>query len=198
MQTIIFDMYGVILKESKGNFIPYTYSHFPNTDKSFLVYQFTRAGLGEINSDEFLGSLGFTDTTLHMHDYIENHLTFDHDFLEFAEKYESRYNYALLSNDVFDWNKYILQYYGIQKYFLHSIVSADVHMRKPDRAIYEKTLSYIGVPGSNCTFIDNSVKNLRVAEEFGMNTILFNRDGESYDGKTVYSFRELDDMISAQ
>ena len=25
--TLIFDMYGVIIEESKGNFIPYTYNH---------------------------------------------------------------------------------------------------------------------------------------------------------------------------
>ena len=29
MKTLLLDMYGVILKESKGNFLPYTYAHFP-------------------------------------------------------------------------------------------------------------------------------------------------------------------------
>ena len=28
ISTILLDMYGVIIEESKGNFIPYTYEHF--------------------------------------------------------------------------------------------------------------------------------------------------------------------------
>jgi len=81
MKTIVFDMYGVIIKESKGNFIPYTYNHFPQTEhdritKAFRVDKlFTRAGNGEITSDEFLSALGYDDTRFHMRDYIENHLT---------------------------------------------------------------------------------------------------------------------------
>ena len=27
ISTILLDMYGVIIEESKGNFIPYTYAH---------------------------------------------------------------------------------------------------------------------------------------------------------------------------
>ncbi|HBR32409.1 MAG TPA: hypothetical protein DD733_10030, partial [Clostridiales bacterium] len=60
MKTIIFDMYGVIIKESKGNFIPYTYSQFDECDHEritnlFKVEKlFDKAGKGEINSFEFL------------------------------------------------------------------------------------------------------------------------------------------------
>jgi putative hydrolase of the HAD superfamily len=194
--TIIFDMYGVIIKESKGNFIPYTYSHFPGTDFNLLKALFTKAGLGEIDSDAFLKQLGFTDTVFHMHDYIENHLTMDNDFYSFAEKFEDKYDFALLSNDVLAWNQYILQHYDIAQYFPHGIVSAEVHARKPDKAIYDITLSRLGIPASACIFIDNSVANLLAASALGMDTVLFNRDNEAYDGKTVYSFSELDDLLS--
>lgn len=195
MRTIVFDMYGVIIKESKGNFIPYTYSHFPNTNISFLVTQFTDAGLGKIDSDELLKSLSFSDCSFHMRDYIENHLTIDSGFYAFAEKYQKAYEFVLLSNDVLAWNRYILEYYDIKKYFKHCIVSAEVHTRKPEKAIYEIALSRIGGPANECVFIDNSVKNLDVASEIGMNTVLFNRDGEIYDKNIVYSFQELDDML---
>lgn len=193
---IIFDMYGVILKESKGNFIPYTYSFFPETDKKFLVSLFSKAGLGEITSNEFLSGLGFSDTEFHMKDYIENHLTIDSGFYTFADKIKSSSSFTLLSNDVYEWNKYIMSYYGLNKYFSHRIVSADVHIRKPDKAIYEITLSRIGLPPNDCVFIDNSVRNLLTAREIGMDTILFNRDGEDYDGKIVNSFEELALMLN--
>ena len=194
---IIFDMYGVIIKESKGNFIPYTYTFFPDTDKKFLVSLFSKAGLGEITSNEFLSSLGFSDTEFHMKDYIENHLTIDSSFYKFADKINGSPNFALLSNDVLDWNKYIMSYYGLNKYFTHIIVSSDVHVRKPDKAIYEIALNKIGLPPNNCVFIDNSVRNLLTAWEIGMDTILFNRDGENYDGKIINSFNELAVMLNS-
>ena len=201
MKTIIFDMYGVIIKESKGNFIPYTFNHFP-TEKHELLTKlfrvdrlFTKAGNGEISSYEFLSQLGFADPVFHMRDYIENHLTMDEDFYDFAENFKSKYNYALLSNDVSDWSKYITEYYSLNKYLPMKIVSADVHCRKPDVKIFEIVLEALNVSAADCIFIDNSTENLKVAKSLGMDTILFNRDGEEYDGKIVYSFGELAEVL---
>jgi FMN phosphatase YigB (HAD superfamily) len=56
-------------------------------------------------------------------------------------------------------------------------------------------LEQLGLAADECIFIDNSVENLRTASSFGMDTILFNRDNEAYDGKTVYSFKELFQML---
>ena len=201
MKTIIFDMYGVIIKESKGNFIPYTFSHFPQSEheritKAFKVDKlFTRAGNGEISSDEFLSALGFENPQFHMRDYIENHLTMDEGFYAFAESMKGKYNYALLSNDVSDWSRYITEFYKLDEYLPIKIVSADVHCRKPEAKIFEIALENLRVPANDCIFVDNSVDNLRMASTFGMDTILFNRDNESYDGKIVYSFDELHEMV---
>jgi len=201
LKTIMFDMYGVILKESKGNFIPYTRNHFPESDherliKLFVVDNlFTKAGNGEITSDEFLTALGYKNPQFHMRDYIENHLTIDEGFYMLADKYREKYNYALLSNDVSAWSKYITEYYDLDKYFTHKIVSADVFCRKPERKIFEIALDKLAIPATDCIFIDNSVDNIKTAEGIGMDTILFNRDNEEYNGKTVYSFDELSDLL---
>ena len=201
MKTIIFDMYGVIIKESKGNFIPYTYNHFPVSEherirKAFKEDKlFTKAGNGEITSNEFLTLLGYENPKFHMCDYIENHLTIDREFFTFAERMKGRYNYALLSNDVSDWSKYITEYYNLNQYFSVKIISADVHCRKPEAKIYQIALERLGVSGDECIFIDNSVGNLHAASKFGIDVMLFNRDNEVYTGKTVYTFDELFRMI---
>lgn len=55
--TLIFDMYGVIIEESKGNFIPYTYNHFDESHYDQLIRQFkqeklfTKAGNGEYGGE---------------------------------------------------------------------------------------------------------------------------------------------------
>ena len=68
-------------------------------------------------------------------------------------------------------------------------------MRKPDKEIFIYTLNKLGCKPEQCIFVDNSVKNLLVAETMGIQTILFNRDGEEYDGKVVNDFEELGKML---
>ena len=57
-------------------------------------------------------------------------------------------------------------------------------------------LEKIGCKPQECIFVDNSVKNLLVAEKLGIQTILFNRDGEAYGGRFVNDFGELGTLCS--
>lgn len=202
--TILIDMYGVILEESKGRFIPYTFHCFEKAEHERLKRQFkeeqlfTRAGLGEFTSDEFLSMLGYDNPQYHMKDYIEKHLTLDSGFIPFAEKYYQQYDFVLLSNDVSQWSSYITEYHQLNKYFTGKIVSGDVRCRKPEEKIYELALERIGKRPKECLFIDNSVKNLEAAELLGIVPVLFNRDGEEYEGRIVNSFGELDRMLEKE
>ena len=199
--TIIFDMYGVIIEESKGNFIPYTYNHFDESEYERITRQFRveklfgKAGNGELSSDEFLSLLGFADTEFHMRDYIENHLTLDAGFISFAERFSGQYEFVLLSNDVSEWSAYITEFHGLDKYFKHKIVSGDVKCRKPERKIYELALERIGKKPEECLFVDNTAKNLLVAQELGIAAVLFDRDKEAYSGTKVNTFEELAHVI---
>ena len=199
--TILFDMYGVILEESKGNFIPYTFQHFGQEEHERLLRQFkqeqlfTKAGNGEITSNTFLTMLGYDNPEYHMRNYIENYLTLDNAFIPFAEKYQTQYEFVLLSNDVSEWSSYITDYYRLNQYFKDKIVSGDVKCRKPDKKIYKLALEKIQRAPSECYFIDNSVQNLKVAEELGISPILFNRDNEEYTGVIINSFEELENIL---
>ncbi len=196
-RILLLDMYGVIIKESKGYFIPYTYEHFPETeyDKITKIFRqdksFTKAQLGEITSDEFLGMFGYEDTKETMRDYLKNYLTLDEQFTDFAKKYSEQMEFNLLSNDVSEWSEFLTEYHQLNSYFSDKIVSGDVAMRKPDKNIFLHTIERLKCKPEDCIFVDNSVKNLLVAEEVGMQTVLFDRDGEEYDGIVVNDFREL-------
>ncbi len=202
--TLIFDMYGVIIEESKGNFIPYTYNHFDESEYERITRQFrveklfTKAGNGELGSDEFLSMLGYENPQFHMRDYIGNYLTLDAGFIPFAERFAGQYEFVLLSNDVSEWSAYITELHGLDKYFKHKIVSGDVKCRKPDRRIYELALERIGKKPEECLFIDNTAKNLLVAQELGIVPVLFNRDGEEYTGIIVNTFEELAKVIERE
>lgn len=197
-RSLLLDMYGVILKESKGYFVPYTFEHFEKKEYNRLTRQFrnenlfTKAGNGDLSSDEFLALLGYQNPTETMWDYLTNYLTLDSDFLRFAESSYENYDFVLISNDVREWSKYIFELYGLDKYFKKSIVSGAVHMRKPESRIFLHALEMIKKYPDECIFVDNSVRNLKVAEKIGIHTVLFNRDHEYYAGNIVNNFQELD------
>lgn len=194
---LLIDLYGVIIKESKGFFIPYTYAHFEPKEhdrltKAFREDQlFTKAGNGDLSSDEFLTLLGYPDPQETMRDYLDHFLTLDPDFVWFAERYHAQYDFVLLSNDVKEWNHYLFDRYGLHKYFRDRFVSGELHMRKPERRIFTYALSRLQCRPQECLFIDNSVTNLEAAQTVGMHTVLFNRDHEAYTGDMVNNFEEL-------
>ncbi len=200
-QILLLDMYGVIIKESKGYFIPYTFEHFDRSEHDRLTRAFreenlfTKAGNGESGSDEFLSLLGYSNPAETMRDYLTHFLTLDPEFLWFAERNYRRYDFVLLSNDVKEWSKYLFELHGLQKYFKETIVSGEIHMRKPENRIFVYAIEHLQCNPQECIFVDNSVQNLNAAQEAGINTVLFNRDNEVYCGNIVNSFQELDRFL---
>ena len=200
-KVLLIDMYGVIIKESKGYFIPYTFQHFPEAEydrltNAFKVERvFSKAQKGELSNEEFLGYLGYVKPKETMEDYLKNYLTLDEQFHDFVVAFADRMEMCLLSNDVAEWSEFLTEYHDMNPYFRDKVVSGEVHLRKPDKAIFECTLKKLQCEPGDCIFVDNSVKNLRVAEELGMTTILFNRDGEEYKGNVVNDFEELAELI---
>lgn len=225
------DMYGVIIEESKGNFIPYTLAHFPEAEHQRLIRAFrqeqlfTRAGNGEMDSEELLTRLGYEDPEGAMRDYLENWLTLDPEFKPFAERLSrkrdavsvqkmsgsclgntseeaaicggSGYDFVLLSNDVAQWNTCLMELHGLNRYFEDVIVSGQVHMRKPQESIFRYTLERLGCAAGECVFVDNSAANLRAAERLGIFTVHFNRDREAYEGCQVEDFWQLAKVLGA-
>lgn len=122
-------------------------------------------------------------------------LTMDKDFLDFANKIKGKYEIVLLSNDDSERSNNITAHYGIDKYFSNKIISSEVNCKKPELKIFDVTLERIGRKPSECIFVDWDIKNLLAAEEVGISTVLFNRNNENFDGMTVYSFKELFDII---
>ena len=202
-RVLLIDMYGVIIEESKGNFIPYTLAHFPEAEHQRLIRAFrqeqlfTRAGNGEMGSKEFLTRLGYADPEGAMRDYLENWLTLDPGFKPFAERLNRKEAaaFVLLSNDVAEWNTCLMELHGLDRYFEDVIVSGQVHMRKPQESIFRYTLDRLGCFAWECVFVDNSAANLRAAEKLGIQTVHFNRDGEDYEGLQVEDFRELAQVL---
>ncbi len=200
-KILLIDMYGVIIKESKGYFVPYTLQRFAVSEHDRMIriireeQSFTKAQQGELSGTEFLSYLGYDNPKETMEDYLKNYLTLDEGFVPFAEKFSKIYDLCLLSNDVLEWSEFLTEYHQINPYFKEKIVSGEVHMRKPNKEMFLYAIHKLGSTPEQCVFVDNSVSNLLVAKELGIQTILFNRDGVEYDGRVVNDFETLDKML---
>ncbi len=53
------------------------------------------------------------------------------------------------------------------------VISGEVRLVKPDKAIFELLLERIGRPAGECLFIDDHDRNIAAARELGFQTILF-------------------------
>ena len=112
-----------------------------------------------------------------------------------VQKAKEKYSLVLLSNDVSEWSEYITEFFGLNKYFSHKIVSGDIGLRKPDIRMFDTCLERIGATAAECIFVDNTAKNLVAAEETGISCVLFDRDGDHFEGASVVNFEELSSIL---
>lgn len=192
--TVILDLYGVVLCESRSSFIDYAKENDPNLDTETANALFQKAILGELSSEELLGALGIEEKDF-TEGFIKSRLSLNEGFTEFAEKVNGKYDLVLMTNNLAQWNDAILDHFGIKKYFKHIFVSSEMKCAKPSFDIFDRAMEIMGTAPQECIFVDNREKNLLAAEEVGLAPVLFEGENERYYGASVYNFKELADFI---
>jgi len=91
---------------------------------------------------------------------------------EFVKTLSEEYNVYLLSNQCADRTAHLREHNDLS-FFKETFFSSETRMfkSKPDTFLY--MLEQIGVKGENSLFIDNTRKWLYVAQEAGLNSLLF-------------------------
>jgi len=80
---------------------------------------------------------------------------------------------AVLTNNVREWDSAWRATLTPSEIFSVIVTSCDEGVRKPDRAIYERTLGYLSLPPSECLFVDDVRENCEAAQALGLEAILF-------------------------
>jgi putative hydrolase of the HAD superfamily len=88
---------------------------------------------------------------------------------------------AVLSNINFDTIRHLEAHQKWISRLGHKIFSCELHMMKPEKAIYEKCLSEVGCAPEECLFIDDLRANVQAADALGIHTILFKDSGKMMD-----------------
>ena len=95
--------------------------------------------------------------------------------------------FALLTNNVREWESAWRAMLPIDDLFEVVVDSAFVGMRKPEPEIYALTLERLGLPAAACAFVDDIELNVVAARDAGMHGIVY-RD-------TAQAVAELEAMI---
>jgi putative hydrolase of the HAD superfamily len=96
-------------------------------------------------------------------------------FCEFVKS--NGFGVYVLSNAHKSFYRYFPRYFDLE-FFDGVVVSADVHIVKPDVRIYEHLLSKFNLKAEECLFIDDRANNVDGAEKAGMQAVQFKNDFE--------------------
>ena len=78
------------------------------------------------------------------------------------------YRLAILSNHAHEWARRITKNLDLEGRCDPIIISEEVGLAKPDRAIYELILGKLGRNPEQCVFIDDKLKNIIAARDMGI------------------------------
>lgn len=92
---------------------------------------------------------------------------------EFLQKVKDKgYGVYILSNASLDFYNYFPKHYNLG-FFDGYVVSADVHIIKPDERIYRFLLDKYGLKAEECLFVDDREDNVQGAEKVGIKGFVF-------------------------
>ena len=191
MKAIVLDMYGVIVKQTGDDFVPYVRQTFPDLSVEEICTPWFKADIGELTSLEVWKAIGFQgDLEKIEKEYLDT-IELSDGFIDFIEKVKNKYKLAIISNDSSRWSKYLREKFDINKYFDVISISGDLKIQKPDDRIFLLTIEKLGVKAEDCVYVDDRSGNLNAAKKVGMTPVLLNSRNESYEGVVVDSFEEL-------
>ncbi len=80
---------------------------------------------------------------------------------------------ALLTNAGPDTRHTLIPRHGLDRWFRLVVISAEEEISKPDPAIYLRTCERLGLPPSDCLFVDDRQTNVEGARAAGLRAIRF-------------------------
>ena len=184
IKNIVFDLGGVLIELNFERALKaFKKAGFSNIEEQLQSFNregiFMQYELGNISSEEFRSairekaSVALTDCEI---DDMWNLILvgIPHEKLKLILELRSKYMVYLLSNtNKIHWdytcNK-AFTYHGfrVNDYFEETFLSFEMHMAKPDKAIFEKMLQDANLLPEETLFIDDSEANCKAAEEVGI------------------------------
>ena len=184
IKNIVFDLGGVLVDlDFKGAINGLQQAGFANVKEQLMAFDrdgiFQKFELGEMTAEEFRTAIRENSTVELTDEEVDNLwnamlLEIPREKLELILALRGKYMVYLLSNtNSIHWDyvcKNAFNYRGfrVKDYFEETFLSYEMHLAKPDKAIYEKVLQDANLLAEETLFIDDSEANCKAAEEVGI------------------------------
>ena len=184
IKNIVFDLGGVLVDlDFKAAINGLQKAGFANVKEQLQTLHqggiFQKFELGEMSADEFRTAIRENSTVELTDEEVDNLwnamlLEIPREKLELILDLRGKYMVYLLSNtNSIHWDyvcKNAFNYRGfrVNDYFEETFLSYEMHLVKPDKAIFEKVLQDANLLPEETLFIDDSEANCKAAEEVGI------------------------------
>ena len=102
----------------------------------------------------------------------------DLELMAFIRQIKTKFKSGMITNAWPGMRHFIEQEWDIADAFEDIVVSAEIHLVKPDPEIYELALDQLKVPAQEAVFIDDFIENIEGDENVGMTGIHFRSTAE--------------------
>jgi epoxide hydrolase-like predicted phosphatase len=143
-----------------------------------------RAQLGEISADEHwdnirrilgLDAAGISEFRRQFWEGDQ----LDVELVNTIRRLRRSYKTGLLSNAFSDLRQVVTSILQISDAFDEMVISAEIHLMKPDARIYQHALQRLGLAAQEAVFIDDMLRNVEGARSQGMNAIHFRQRSQA-------------------
>ncbi len=188
-------MYGVILKQTGDEFVPFVQRTFPDLMPDEIYAHWLEADIGAITSLEIWQRIGYQGDLERIEKEFLDSLEINDGFYAFASAARKQYKMAIISNDASQWSRYLRSKFDVDRYFDVISISGDLKIKKPDKRIFQLTIEKLGCKAEHCVYVDDRESYLKTADEIGMKPVLFNSRDIQYEGTVINSFAELAEIL---
>ena len=184
IRNIVFDLGGVLVDlDFKAAINGLQKAGFANVKEQLQAFDcegiFQKFELGEMTADEFRSAIRENSTVSLTDEEVDGLwnamlLEVPREKLELILHLRGKYMVYLLSNtNSIHWDyvcKNAFNYRGfrVNDYFEETFLSYEMHLAKPDKAIFEKVLEEANLLPEETLFIDDSEANCKAATEVGI------------------------------
>lgn len=186
IKNIVFDLGGVLVDlDFKSAINGLQKAGFANVKEQLQAFDregiFQKFEIGEMTADEFRTAIRENSTVTLTDDEVDALwnlmlLEIPREKLELILDLRGKYMVYLLSNtnsihwDYVCQNAFNYRGFRVNDYFEETFLSFEMHLAKPDKAIFEKMLEDANLIAEETLFIDDSEANCKAAAELGIHT----------------------------
>lgn len=186
IKNIIFDVGNVIVQWSPLYIIESAFPEHDSHQQQFFIEEIFRSNtwiqlnLGQISEKDaklkFISKIDSLDTkkTDNLFDFIKSTQELVPGTIDIIKALHKKgYQLFALTDNTKEIVQYLQNRYDFWKYFIHTTVSSNIGLMKPNKEIFDYTMQKNNLLPHETLFIDDHLPNTTAAHALGLHTILF-------------------------